>query len=117
MPPITYLCVSVICFIAVLKRWAGAAASNGSSNKPGQQQSGVGFFAPIWVVGTLAFLASLIMLGDVFLATALILVGLLIILGLTRLFENFKTKNVFRERFIALGVTESGFVLLVLGLT
>ena len=104
MPPITYLCVSVICFIAVLKRWAGAAASNGSSNKPGQQQSGVGFFAPIWVVGTLAFLASLIMLGDVFLATALILVGLLIILGLTRLFENFKTKNVFRERFIALGV-------------
>lgn len=104
MPPIAYLCVSVICFIAVLKRWAGAAVSNSSSNKPGQQQSGVGFFAPIWVVGTLAFLASLFMLGDVFLAAALILAGLLIILGLTRLFENFKTKNVFRERFITLGV-------------
>lgn len=104
MPPITYLCVSLICFIAVLKRWAGAAVSNSSSNKPGQQQSGVGFFAPIWVVGTLAFLASLFMLGDVFLAAALILVGLLIILGLIRLFENFKTKNIFRERFIALGV-------------
>lgn len=104
MPPITYLCVSLICFIAVLKRWAGVAVSNSSSKQSGQQQSGVGFFAPIWVVGTIAFLASLIMLGDVFLATALILVGLLIILGLTRLFENFKTKNVFRERFIALGV-------------
>lgn len=104
MPPIAYLCVSVICFIAVLKRWAGAAVSNSSSNKPGQQQSGVGFFAPIWVVGTLAFLASLFMLGDVFLAATLLLVGLLIILGLIRLFENFKTKNIFRERFIALGV-------------
>lgn len=104
MPPIAYLCVSVICFIAVLKRWAGAAVSNSSSKQSGQQQSGVGFFSPIWVVGTLAFLGSLIILGDVFLAAALILVGLLIILGLTRLFENFKTKNVFRERFIALGV-------------
>lgn len=104
MPPITYLCVSLICFIAVLKRWAGVAVSNSSSNKPGQQQSGVGFFAPIWVVGTLAFLASLFMLGDVFLAATLLLVGLLIILGLIRLFENFKTKNIFRERFITLGV-------------
>ena len=104
MPPIAYLCVSVICFIAVFKRWAGAAVSDSSSNKPGQQQSGVGFFVPIWVVGTLAFLASLFMLGDVFLAATLLLVGLLIILGLIRLFENFKTKNVFRERFIALGV-------------
>lgn len=92
MPPIAYLCVSVICFIAVLKRWAGAAVPNSSSNKPGQQQSGVGFFAPIWVVGTLAFLASLFMLGDAFLAAALLLMGLCIILGLIRLLRTLRLR-------------------------
>lgn len=104
MPPIAYLGVSVICFIAVLKRWAGVAVSSSSPKQPGHQHGGVGFFAPIWVVGTLAFLASLFMLGDVFLAAVLILAGLLIILGLAHLFDNLKTKNIFRERFIALGV-------------
>ena len=104
MPPIAYLGVSVICFIAVLKRWAGVAVSSSSPKQPGHQHGGVGFFAPIWVVGTLAFLASLFMLGDVFLAAALILAGLLIILGLAHLFDNLKTKNIFRERFITLGV-------------
>lgn len=104
MPSIAYLCVSAICFIAVLKRWAGATVSNSSPKQPGQQQSGVGFFVPTWVVGTLAFLGSLILLGDVFLAAVLILAGLLIILGLGHLFDNLKTKNIFRERFIALGV-------------